>query len=82
MRTSSTRNASAFHAAKYFGAKGRTIGGVSDVKATGQRIRLMNPADMVAAATKKNPGARPGFEFIARGNVMLPAGQENPVSAI
>jgi hypothetical protein len=61
MRTSSIKSESAYPAAKCFGAKGRTIGGVSDVKATGLLIRLMNPADMVALADKKNPGARPGF---------------------
>jgi hypothetical protein len=61
MRTSSIKSESAYHAAKCFGAKGHTTDGASDAKATGLLIRLMNPADMVAAATKKNPGARPGF---------------------
>jgi hypothetical protein len=80
MRTSSIKNESAYPAAKCFGAKGRTIGGVSDVKATGLLIRLMNRVDMVALADKKNPGARPGFEFIARGN--YPAGGRYPASTI
>jgi hypothetical protein len=61
MKTSLIKNVSAYHAAKCFGAKGHTTGGASDAKAIGQQTRLMNPADMVAAATKKNPGARPGF---------------------
>jgi hypothetical protein len=80
MKTSSIKSESAYHAAKCFGAKGHTTGGASDAKATGQRIRLMNPADMVALADKKNPGARPGFEFIARGN--YPAGGRYPASTI
>jgi hypothetical protein len=40
----------------------------------------MNRVDMVALADKKNPGARPGFEFIARGN--YPAGGRYPASTI
>jgi hypothetical protein len=80
MRTSLTKSESAYHAGKCFGAKDRTIGGASDAKATGQRIRLMNLADMATVATKKNPGARPGFEFIARGN--YPAGGRYPASEI
>ena len=52
----------------------------SDAKATGQRIRLMNLADMATVVTEKNPGARPGFEFIARGN--YPAGGRYPASTI
>ena len=80
MRTSSIKSESAYHAAKCFGAKGRTIGGASDAKATGQQTHLMNLADMATVVTEKNPGARPGFEFIARGN--YPAGGRYPASTI
>jgi len=80
MRTSSTRNANAYHAGKCSGQKARTTGDASDAKATGQRIRLMNLADMATVVTEKNPGARPGFEFIARGN--YPAGGRYPASTI
>ena len=55
------KSESAYHAAKCSGQKGRTIGGASDAKATGQRIRLMNLAGMATVVTEKNPGARPGF---------------------
>jgi hypothetical protein len=61
MKTSLTKNGAAYHAEKCSGAKGHTTGGASDAKATGLLIRLMNPADMATVATKKNPGARPGF---------------------
>jgi hypothetical protein len=40
----------------------------------------MNLADMATVVTEKNPGARPGFEFIARGN--YPAGGRYPASTI
>jgi hypothetical protein len=40
----------------------------------------MNLADMATVVTEKNPGARPGFEFIARGN--YPAGGRCPASTI
>jgi hypothetical protein len=80
MKTSSIKSESAYHAGKCSGQKARIIGGASDAKATGQRIRLMNLADMATVATKKNPGARPGFEFIARGN--YPAGGRYPASKV
>ena len=80
MKTSSIKSESAYHAAKCFGAKGHTTGGASDAKATGQQTHLMNLADMATVVTEKNPGARPGFEFIARGN--YPAGGRYPASTI
>jgi hypothetical protein len=80
MRTSSIKSESAYHAAKCFGVKARTIVGASDAKATGQQTHHMNPADMETVATEKNPGARSGFEFIARGN--YPAGGRYPASTI
>jgi hypothetical protein len=80
MRTSLTKSESAYHVAKCSGQKGHTTGGASDAKTTGQQTRLMNRVDMVALADKKNPGARPGFEFIARGN--YPAGGRYPASTI
>jgi len=80
MKTSSIKSESAYHAAKCSGQKGRTIGGASDAKATGQQTHHMNLAGMVIVATEKNPGARPGFEFIARGN--YPAGGRYPASTI
>jgi hypothetical protein len=80
MKTSLIKSESAYHAAKCFGAKGRIIGGASDAKATGQQTHLMNLVDTATVVTEKNPGARPGVEFIARGN--YPAGGRYPASKV
>jgi len=80
MKTSSIKSESAYHAGKCFGQKARTIGGASDAKATGQQTHHTNLADMAIVVTKKNPGARPGFEFVARGN--YPAGGRYPASKV
>jgi len=80
MRTSSIKRESAYHAGKCSGQKARIIGGASDAKATGQQTHLMNLVDTATVVTEKNPGARPGFEFIARGN--YPAGGRYPASTI
>ena len=74
------KSESAYHAAKCSGQKGRTIVGASDAKATGQQTHHTNLADMATVVTTKNPGARPGFEFIARGN--YPAGGRYPASTL
>ena len=66
MKTCLTKNGAVYLAAKCFGLKGLIIGGAKDAKATILAKTHTNLVAMVAVATKKNPGARPGFEFTSQ----------------